>query len=195
MAVSTSNRYPVRLSVDQRERLTDLVRHGRSPAKKIRVRAGQGFGAFRGGDGAGVGQRRDGGRSGRPVGVHGRGVQGVAPAGRRTDPRGSRPSAAGGRSRRTSRAGGGVPVRFRLVGPLPKNPQIGCNEPRVEGRPLLGGSPTIQQVLAAEVLFHQHQVLPIRAANRLDAVGHVHPAGLAPHAFAGPKRPHVLPIG
>lgn len=36
MAVSTPNRYPVVLTAEQRERLTDLTRNGHAPAKKIR---------------------------------------------------------------------------------------------------------------------------------------------------------------
>jgi hypothetical protein len=34
--VSTPNRYPVHLSDEQRERLSDVARNGRAPAKKIR---------------------------------------------------------------------------------------------------------------------------------------------------------------
>ncbi|SRR5260221_6703583 len=36
MAISTPNLYPVRLSSDQRERLDEITRHGRAPARKIR---------------------------------------------------------------------------------------------------------------------------------------------------------------
>jgi transposase len=36
MAVSTPNLYPVVLTAEQRERLTDLTRNGHAPAKKIR---------------------------------------------------------------------------------------------------------------------------------------------------------------
>jgi transposase len=36
MAISTPNQFPVRLSEGQRQRLLDLTRNGRAPAKKIR---------------------------------------------------------------------------------------------------------------------------------------------------------------
>jgi hypothetical protein len=36
MAVSIPNLYPVALSAEQRERLTQLTRNGHAPAKKIR---------------------------------------------------------------------------------------------------------------------------------------------------------------
>jgi len=36
VAVSTPNLYPIRLAAEQRDRLTEIVRNGRSPAKKIR---------------------------------------------------------------------------------------------------------------------------------------------------------------